>query len=322
MPAPATLASCMQCVRRGSCIVGRPHRPALPGTERVQPRLAGTLASPLPPTSARCAAPACCRTPHPGGAPANVATGVARLGPKCVFLGAIGKDDLGDQFVQLLQGERGEVWQVGANRKPFLVQGVCMGCQPSPWRWEMPGVISYDRAWSKMLYASHLGATVVTDARQLGGVGGRQAQVRAVPGPAVRHLLSWEEVLAGDTGRRCWEEMAGGDAGTPTSPSAWLHPAHGLKSTIRGCTRETGPGAAAARQSPPLHNSPTPLNQPPCRRPPCAGPHALLCPAVPCADRQVDTSHIQRVDRPTRDILVERSLSGDRHFAGLFLVCN
>lgn len=45
-------------------------------------------------------------TPYPGGAPANVATGVARLGAGAMFVSAIGKDELGDQFVALLQ-ERG-----------------------------------------------------------------------------------------------------------------------------------------------------------------------------------------------------------------------
>ncbi|GAB4823544.1 hypothetical protein N2152v2_010590 [Parachlorella kessleri] len=42
-------------------------------------------------------------TPHPGGAPVNVATGISRLGIKSVFLGAIGADDLGKDFIQLLK---------------------------------------------------------------------------------------------------------------------------------------------------------------------------------------------------------------------------
>ncbi|KAI7846208.1 hypothetical protein COHA_000278 [Chlorella ohadii] len=42
-------------------------------------------------------------TPYPGGAPANVATGVARLGAGALFVSAIGNDDLGDDFVALLQ---------------------------------------------------------------------------------------------------------------------------------------------------------------------------------------------------------------------------
>eukprot|EP00887_Chlorella_sp_A99_P008134 scaffold12.g8134.t1 len=45
-------------------------------------------------------------TPYPGGAPANVATGVARLGARAVFIGALGRDELGEQFARLLQ-ERG-----------------------------------------------------------------------------------------------------------------------------------------------------------------------------------------------------------------------
>lgn len=43
-------------------------------------------------------------TPYPGGAPANVATGVARLGLHAIFLTALGKDDLGDGFLKLLKG--------------------------------------------------------------------------------------------------------------------------------------------------------------------------------------------------------------------------
>lgn len=42
-------------------------------------------------------------TPYPGGAPANVVTGVARLGAGALFISAIGKDELGDDFVALLQ---------------------------------------------------------------------------------------------------------------------------------------------------------------------------------------------------------------------------
>jgi sugar/nucleoside kinase (ribokinase family) len=44
-------------------------------------------------------------TEFPGGAPANVATGLARLGAHSVFLGALGKDARGDAFFSLLQGE-------------------------------------------------------------------------------------------------------------------------------------------------------------------------------------------------------------------------
>lgn len=42
------------------------------------------------------------RTPYPGGAPANVACALAKLGTKVVFIGNLGQDDLGDQMSQLL----------------------------------------------------------------------------------------------------------------------------------------------------------------------------------------------------------------------------
>jgi hypothetical protein len=41
----------------------------------------------------------------------------------------------------------------------------------------------------------------------------------------------------------------------------------------------------------------------------------LHMPRLP-AERGVDTSAVQRVERPTRDILVTRSPEGDREFAG------
>lgn len=44
-------------------------------------------------------------TPYPGGAPANVATALARLGVHSLFLSAIGKDELGDNFITLLTGK-------------------------------------------------------------------------------------------------------------------------------------------------------------------------------------------------------------------------
>ena len=37
---------------------------------------------------------------------------------------------------------------------------------------------------------------------------------------------------------------------------------------------------------------------------------------LPTSERKVDTSHIQRSGHPTRDVLVTRSLDGDRTFAG------
>lgn len=42
-------------------------------------------------------------TPYPGGAPANVACGLAKLGTTSGFIGCIGEDDLGNSLVDLLQ---------------------------------------------------------------------------------------------------------------------------------------------------------------------------------------------------------------------------
>lgn len=53
-------------------------------------------------------------TPHPGGAPANVATGAARLGAHAAFVGALGGDALGDRFASLLQAR--SVDMVGVQR--------------------------------------------------------------------------------------------------------------------------------------------------------------------------------------------------------------
>ncbi|PSC74999.1 Haloalkane dehalogenase [Micractinium conductrix] len=57
-------------------------------------------------------------TPYPGGAPANVATGVARLGSGSLFVSAIGKDDLGDQFVALLEERGVDTSAVQRNDRP------------------------------------------------------------------------------------------------------------------------------------------------------------------------------------------------------------
>jgi len=45
-------------------------------------------------------------TPYPGGAPANVATAISRLGVHTIFITAIGNDELGEKFVSLLRGKR------------------------------------------------------------------------------------------------------------------------------------------------------------------------------------------------------------------------
>ena len=41
--------------------------------------------------------------PYPGGAPANVAAALGRLGVKVSFVSAVGQDDLGEQMLDLLQ---------------------------------------------------------------------------------------------------------------------------------------------------------------------------------------------------------------------------
>jgi len=46
------------------------------------------------------------RTPFPGGAPANVAAALGKLGVRVAFLSALGRDELGDQMVGLLEGAR------------------------------------------------------------------------------------------------------------------------------------------------------------------------------------------------------------------------
>jgi len=44
------------------------------------------------------------RTPYPGGAPANVAAALGRLGVKVGFVSALGNDDLAKQMLELLKG--------------------------------------------------------------------------------------------------------------------------------------------------------------------------------------------------------------------------
>lgn len=48
---------------------------------------------------------AMCRTPYPGGAPANVAAALGKLGLDVAFVSAIGKDDLAQQMLDLLKSE-------------------------------------------------------------------------------------------------------------------------------------------------------------------------------------------------------------------------
>lgn len=45
----------------------------------------------------------CCRTPYPGGAPANVACALATLGDKVSFVSALGEDDLAADLIDLLK---------------------------------------------------------------------------------------------------------------------------------------------------------------------------------------------------------------------------
>lgn len=51
----------------------------------------------------------CCRTPYPGGAPANVATALAKLDCKSAFISALGQDDLAKQMIELLEGKASTV---------------------------------------------------------------------------------------------------------------------------------------------------------------------------------------------------------------------
>ena len=44
------------------------------------------------------------RTPYPGGAPANLACAIKKLGTQSAFLSALGKDDLAEKMISLLKG--------------------------------------------------------------------------------------------------------------------------------------------------------------------------------------------------------------------------
>lgn len=46
-------------------------------------------------------------TPYPGGAPANVATALTKLGVKTAFVSALGNDEMGDNLIKLLEGGLG-----------------------------------------------------------------------------------------------------------------------------------------------------------------------------------------------------------------------
>ena len=49
------------------------------------------------------------------------------------------------------------------------------------------------------------------------------------------------------------------------------------------------------------------------------GQHAISTQFYLHADREMDTSAVQRLGAPTRDVYVERSVTNDRHFAGFGL---
>ncbi len=58
---------------------------------------------------------------HFGGAPANVAVGVSRLGVESAFLGAVGNDPLGDMLIEYLKMERVfEKWVARKNARTSL----------------------------------------------------------------------------------------------------------------------------------------------------------------------------------------------------------
>lgn len=57
-------------------------------------------------------------TPYPGGAPANVATALVKLGTPAAFVGAVGQDPAGDELVQLLQSIGVDTGGVQRNQHP------------------------------------------------------------------------------------------------------------------------------------------------------------------------------------------------------------
>lgn len=57
-------------------------------------------------------------TPYPGGAPANVATALARLGSHTIFLSAIGRDELGEEFINLLKSRNVNIEFIQRNNYP------------------------------------------------------------------------------------------------------------------------------------------------------------------------------------------------------------
>ena len=58
--------------------------------------------------------------PYPGGAPANVAAALGRLGVKVSFVSAVGQDDLGEQMLDLLQSKTSKLFEL------CQLQNVCL----------------------------------------------------------------------------------------------------------------------------------------------------------------------------------------------------
>ena len=50
-----------------------------------------------------------CRTPYPGGAPANLACALQKLGTNAAFISALGQDELAVKMMDLLKGMPGYV---------------------------------------------------------------------------------------------------------------------------------------------------------------------------------------------------------------------
>ena len=48
--------------------------------------------------------------PYPGGAPANVAAALGRLGVKVSFISAVGQDGLGEDMLELLSCKQSYLW--------------------------------------------------------------------------------------------------------------------------------------------------------------------------------------------------------------------
>jgi pfkB family carbohydrate kinase len=63
-------------------------------------------------------------TAYAGGAPANVACALAKLGTAVGFIGAVGGDELGDSLVQVLQESGVDIAGVQRRRDKFMSCGM------------------------------------------------------------------------------------------------------------------------------------------------------------------------------------------------------